>query len=135
MKIEKSRTFCRKKFPVSPSVAEARARPAAVTAVTAGRFWTIPASNFTILAGFWLEDAWLVRASHGLQLGAWGSMHLGVYPHGWARHRVGAMPGGRFGRLEMKRAAGASSRKGVGRGGPADGVCLRWAASRAAAAA
>ena len=46
-----------------------------------------------------------------------------------------AMPGHHFGLLEMKRAAGAGNGKGGERGGPADGVSFRWAASRAAAAA
>jgi len=45
------------------------------------------------------------------------------------------MPGHHFGLLEMKRAAGAGNGKGDERGGSADGVSFRWAASRAAAAA
>ena len=79
----------------------------------------------------------VVRAAHGLQLGAWLGLHVdnGVPPRTGAAPRSDAMPGGRFGLLEMKRAAGAGSGKGVRRGGPSDGVRLRWAASRAAAAA
>ena len=46
-----------------------------------------------------------------------------------------AMPGRHFGLLEMNRAAGAGNGKKGERGGHADGVYFRWAASRAAAAA